>query len=546
MNFDAVLLPPRKEKMVLAGHWTSKTITDYLYDCTAKYPDKIALTSINSEIETEEEFTYQMLDEMTDRIAIGLIKLGIGPGDVVACQLPNWWQFPVLYYACARIGAVLNPLMHILRERELSFMLAHSEAKVVIIPKVFRGFNFETMYIGLHPDLPNLEQVIVVGGSGNNSFEALLSEPKWEKDTQSISKLRDLHLNADDITQLMFTSGTTGEPKGVMHSSNTLFSNLAPYCERLGHSHDEVVLMPMPLAHQVGFIYGIMMPVFLKGQLILMDIWHPKLGAELIARHKCTTTIAATPFLMDLYGQVQSSGTDVSSLNTFICAGAPIPGHAVEQSRATMDTKIISAWGMTELGIATTILPNDPDERSCTTDGCALKGMEVRVVDSGGNPLPHSVEGRLQARGCSVFGGYLKRPQLNGIDGEGWMETGDMATLDKDGYIRICGRSKDIIIRGGENIPVVEIESLLFKHPLITTVAVVGYPDERLGERACAFVSLSEKASLSLNDIISFLMEQKIARQYLPERLEIVDNLPMTASGKVQKFKLREMIKSEV
>jgi cyclohexanecarboxylate-CoA ligase len=545
MEFDAILIPKRRAEMIDKGLWHDKTINDYLDACVAAVPSKTALTAFSVETDSTTSFTYAELATMADRVAVGLAKLGIGRNDVVSCQLPNWWQFTVMYLACSRIGAVMNPLMHIFRERELSFMLAHGQAKAIVIPKMFRGFDYEAMLEGLRGDMGHLEHVIVIGGEGANSFDALLSGPEWEKEPDAQAILTGNRPRPDDVTQLIYTSGTTGEPKGAMHSANTLFSNIVPYKDRLGLGVDDVVLMASPMAHQTGFMYGLMMPVLLQGGAVLLDVWQPATAASLIAEHGCSFTMASTPFLSDLATEVESSGADASSLKIFLCAGAPIPGPVVERASRGLGAKIISAWGMTENGAVTTALPQDADERSVNTDGCPLPGMEVRTVDGDGKPVAVGAEGRLQVRGCSNFGGYLNRPQLNATDEDGWFETGDMAYIDDKGYIRICGRSKDIIIRGAENIPVVEIEGLLYKHPAIATVAIVGYPDERLGERACAFVTLAPGQSLTFEEMVAFLVEQKVAKQYLPERLEIRDAMPTTASGKIQKFKLRDMLASE-
>jgi len=226
-----------------------------------------------------------------------------------------------------------------------------------------------------------------------------------------------------------------------------------------------------------------------------------------------------------------------------LCAGAPIPGALVEQARKVLGTKIVSAWGMTENGAVTTILPEDDDERAFTTDGCALRGVEVKVIDETGRSLAAGESGRLVVRACSNFGGYLKRPQWNATDADGWFDTGDLARMDKDGYIRISGRSKDVIIRGGENIPVFEVEALLYKHPAVAQVAIVSYPDERLGERACAIVVPKAGQSLNFDGMLEFLKAQKLALQYMPERLIVRDAMPATPSGKIQKFKLREMVR---
>ncbi|MBH2010486.1 MAG: cyclohexanecarboxylate-CoA ligase [Xanthomonadaceae bacterium] len=543
MEFDPVLIAPRRAQSVAQGFWHDRTINDELDACVASCPDKLALTAMRAESGATTRFTYRELATMADRVAVGLTRLGVGQSDVVACQLPNWWQFTVTYLACSRIGAVMNPLMHIFRERELSFMLKHGEARVLIVPKVFRGFDFEQMVTALQPSLPELKHLVVVDGSGANSFEALLSGPAWEDATDAQDILTRHRPGPDDVTQLIYTSGTTGEPKGVMHTANTTMANIIPYAERLRLGADDVVLMASPMAHQTGFMYGLMMPIMLRASAVLLDIWEPLKAIDLIRAEGATFTMASTPFLTDLARTVAESGKAVPTLRTFLCAGAPIPGALVEQARRVLGTKIVSAWGMTENGAVTLINLDDDDERAFTTDGCPLPGVELKVVDGDGSALPAGQAGRLLVRACSNFGGYLKRPQLNATDADGWFDTGDLAQLDAQGYVRITGRSKDVIIRGGENIPVVEIEYLLYRHPAIAMAAIVAYPDERLGERACAVVVPKPGQSIDLPSIVEFLKSQKVAVQYMPERLIVRDAMPSTPTGKIQKFKLRDMLR---
>ncbi|GAB2481493.1 hypothetical protein GCM10027082_35440 [Comamonas humi] len=545
MPFDAILLPPRRARLVAQGLWHDRTINDYLDAAAVACPERQALTALRVETGEERRFSYRELARMADRIAVGLARLGVGPGDVVACQLPNWWQFSLSYLACSRIGAVMSPLMHIFRERELSFMLQHAEAKVLIAPRTFRGFDFEAMATGLQASLPALRQVVIVDGQGANSFEALLSGPAWEDEPDAQAILSHHRPGPDDVTQLIYTSGTTGEPKGVMHSANTLFANILPYAQRLGLGADDVVLMASPMAHQTGFMYGLMMPIALQAGAVLQDIWEPRQAIALMQRERASFTMASTPFLTDLARTVAETGQAVPTLRTFLCAGAPIPGPLVEQARAALGAKIISAWGMTENGAVATTLPGDDDERAVHTDGRPLPGVELKVVDADGQPLPAGASGRLLLRSCSNFGGYLKRPQLNATDANDWFDTGDLARLDERGYVRITGRSKDVIIRGGENIPVVEIETLLYQHPAIAMAAIVAYPDERLGERACAVVVPRPGQQVDLASITDFLKARKVALQYIPERLLVRDALPTTPAGKLQKFRLRELLLQE-
>ena len=543
MEFDPVLIAPRQARMEEAGYWFNLNLTQLLEDAKNKVPDQTALVSYSVERGQQREFSYTQLWDMVNRVAIGLQKLGVVEHDVVACQLPNCWQFTVLYAACSRIGAVFNPLMPIFRERELEFMLGHGQAKVFVVPQIFRNFDHAGLAQQLQRKLSSLEHVIVVDGL-ENSFDQRLVE--HQPTSQQLQALDQYQLAPNQVTQLIFTSGTTGEPKGVMHTSNTLFANIIPYAQRLGLNAQDVVLMASPMAHQTGFMYGLLMPIQLQAKVVLQDIWDVAQAVKLIEQQQVSFTMASTPFLNDLSSYVaEHSEVKVDSLKSFLCAGAPIPGPLVQKARENLHIQVISAWGMTECGAVTMTYPTDPEERAYNTDGIALPGVEIKIVDRYGQEKPVGTAGRLLIRTCSNFAGYLKRPHLNDTDAQDWFDTGDIAYQDDEGYIRICGRKKDVIIRGGENIPVAEIESLLYQHPKIATVALVAYPDERLGERACAIVKLKDpQQQIDLAEMIDFLQQHHLAKQYLPERLEVWDQIPMTPSGKIQKFKLRELLAS--
>jgi len=535
MEYDRDRLAQRRPAMREAGFWRDETLLHHLRNALAATPDKLAVVAIRSETGTERRFTYRQLDDAASRVAGSLRALGVVRGDVVSFQLPNWWEFSVLHLACLKLGAVSNPLMVIFRERELRFMLALAESKVLVVPHRFRGFDYPAMAENLRPHVPSLRHVRVVGGTGADCFDTLL---------QGEPLAVDADLLPDDVIQVLYTSGTTGEPKGVMHTSNTMLSNLVPFAERLGLGAADVIHMPSPLAHQLGFMYGIVLPVMLGATAVLQDIFAAPEMSRQIREERATFTMGATPFLNDLTEYVEKTGEVTPSLRVFVSAGAPIPRALVSRARKALGAVIVSAWGMSENGAVTTTKLDDPEEKTTSTDGVALPGMSVRVVDPDNQPVPAGTEGLLQARGCSNFVGYLKRPDLANTDEDGWFDTGDIARMDSDGYIRIAGRAKDIIIRGGENIPVVEVENLLYRHPAIAEVAIVGFPDERLGERACAYVRLRDGAVFSFADMVAHLQAQQMARQYIPERLEIVTDLPRTPSGKIQKFRLRSMAKA--
>ena len=543
MRFDPILPLERADAMKSAGFWPGRLITDYLDEALAACPDKVALVDFNSMTGRGTTLSYRHLHRLATHAALGLARLGVERDDVVSLQLPNWWEFTVLSLACVRIGAVVNPLMPIFRHREVTFMLEFAESKVVIVPREFRGFDYPAMIAEVRGDLPALRHVLVVEGHPEGSFEAALLVPRHEDEADPAALFGARRPAPDDVTEVQYTSGTTGEPKGVMHTANTLCSNLEVCIRHIGLSGEDVVLMASPLAHQTGFLYGVMMPIVLKAKAVLQDIWDPEVAARRIQDEGVTFTMASTPFLSDLTDSPAAERYDTGSLRIFLTAGAPIPRVLVHRATERLQISVVSAWGMTENGIVTCTRPADPPDKVFQTDGLPVPGMEVRVVDEGDSPLETGQEGRIQVRGMSNFVGYLKRPELYAADGEGWFETGDLARMDGDGYLRITGRAKDLIIRGGENIPVVEVEGALYRHPAVQDVAVVGMPDPRLGERGCAFVVPRPGQSLSLPEMVAFLEKERMAKQYFPERLEILAEMPRTASGKIQKFRLREIAK---
>jgi cyclohexanecarboxylate-CoA ligase len=515
------------------GYWLDKTVDQLLTEAVVKAPDKVAIVADRADREQAPRLTYKELERLADRAASSLLRLGVGRGDVVTVQLPNWWEFVVTAFACSKIGAVMNPVMPILRERELVYILNFCQAKVFIVPKTYRGFDYAAMAQGMRCDLPDLKHVIVVDGEGEGSFERTLLASEAGQLPSG--------LGPDDMAVLMFTSGTTGEPKGVMHTSNSLIACCKALSGRFGLASSDVLLVASPVGHMTGYAAIVLLSVYLGGTMILQDVWEAKHGVSLMAREGVTYTAASTPFLSDICEAVKAGAPHPLSLRSFLCGGAPIPSVLIERAANELGLRVCSLWGMTEALSGTLTEPSRAAEKSASTDGRPQDGMEVRIVDLEGRPVPAGQSGRLLVRGAQMFKGYYKRPELQTFDSEGWFDSGDLAYTDDDGYIRISGRVKDILIRGGENVPIVEIENLLYKHPAVAAVAVVGFPDARLGERGCAFIVPRPGSSIDLATVQAYLREAKMAKQFWPERVEVVGELPRTASGKIQKFKLKEV-----
>jgi cyclohexanecarboxylate-CoA ligase len=522
-----------------AGFWRNELLEDCLDRWATQRPDKTALVDARS------RYTWAALARAVERVAYGLRAHGVEPGSVVSCQLPNWNECALLFLAAARLGATINPIPPTYRASELRFMLGLLESRVVVVPETFRGFRYTDMLAGLRSDLPRLAHVFVTRGEPGPGMRAWaeLVDTAWE------ARAGRGGLPGSDpnrVYEVVFTSGTTGEPKGVMHTPNTTLSTIASLIERLAFSERDVILMSSTLGHQTGYLYGYCLNVLLGATSVWLDVWNPGEAARLIEAERVTFTMGATPFLQDL--TYSPTRHDLSSLRVFISAGASIPRQLVKDARERLGCAISAGWGMTENGLVTCNGLRDPEAKVVGTDGLPLPGMTLRVVDADERDVPPGVEGDLLVSGPAQFVGYFKRPEFTreGHTADGWFKTGDRATLDADGYLAITGRSKDVIIRGGENIPVAEVENLLFAHPKVAGVAIVAMPDPRLQERACAFVIPKPGESLSLSELVSYLDAQQLSRQKFPERLEIVSEFPMTPSGKIQKYRLRQIIKDKV
>jgi cyclohexanecarboxylate-CoA ligase len=542
MTNDKQTLAARGIAMRKAGFWLDQTMDDFLEQALRAFPEKEALVAYRVDREQPVRLTYRQLCDMVGRAAASLRAMGVVRGDVVSVQLPNWWEFVVTTLACGRIGAVMNPLMHIFRERELGYMLDFAQSKVLIVPQMFRGFDFSVMAETLKTQLPRLRHVVVVNGEGETGFErAMLSGTEVVPATQDRSAIA---AHGDDMAVLMFTSGTTGSPKGVMHSHNTLIACMNALSGRFGLNCDDVFLASTPVGHMTGFVAVVLIGLRQGGTVVLQDVWDGKQGVAIMAREKVTYFAASTPFLNDICDVVAAGAPRPEHLRSFLCGGAPIPPVLIERAKRETNISVCSLWGMTEVLSGTLTEPARAADKSSSTDGRPLEGMDVLIADESGREMPVGQVGRLLVRGAQMFLGYFKQPDIPTFDKDGWFDSGDLAYRDAEGYIRISGRTKDVLIRGGENIPVVEIEGLLCKHPAVSAAAVVGYPDERLGERACAFVVLREDQEFNLALLQAHLAQCKVAKQYWPERVEVISQLPATPTGKVQKFRLKDVARS--
>lgn len=514
--------------------WDDRLLDSYLDDAVAVAPDRCAI------VDGPQRLTYRDLDERVAAAAGLLSRAGIAKGDVVSFQLPNWWEAFVIHFAAIRIGAISNPLMPIMRERELGFMLAQSGSRILFVPETYRGFAHRQMAEGLQADLPRLEHVIAVRGpESDTSFAHLLGQ--GPSDHPVVGR------HADDPVLLLFTSGTESEPKGAVHSHNTLGYEDRSIIEHFDLGADDVVFMPSPVAHITGVLYGFHLATFLASTVVFQDRWDPAVALETIERERCSFVLAATPFLQGLVDEVARSPRDTSSLRTFSCGGADVPPQLIRLATERLGCIAARVYGSTEFPTLSAGRGQDALDRRAETDGRVIGAAEVRITDEDGRPAAAGVTGDIYVRGPEAFLGYLDVARTKAsVDADGWFGTGDRARIDADGYIAIAGRTKDIIVRGGENISAKEVEDLIFEHPDVQEVAIVAMSDPVLVEKACAVVVPTPGAVVDLDVLVAHLTAMRIARQKLPERVEIVSELPKTPSGKVQKFRLREYVAERI
>ncbi len=501
-------------------------------------PDKPAVIDLSVPFGV---LTYGELARLADQTARQLRMGGVGEGTVVAYQLPNWWEFAVLTLALWCIDALPAPILPGLDVREVERILNLADAALWITPKRFRGRDWTAMFATVSERIPHLRGVKML----DHIDPARRADGLWAPETGHLSKSLPIHWgSATRPAQLLFTSGTTGEPKGVLHTHESLGRALERHTEQFPLTSADVIFVPSPMAHQTGFLYGMLLAWHLGASAVYLDHWHPETASAAIRRHGVTFVQAALPFLVDL------ARLEVPPrVPLFVATGSSVPGTLLSEMAPRLSGRVVKAWGSTETGLATSGRLQDLVARGWTSDGGPMPGAFIRVQDSQNRPLAAGEVGKLWVKTDSMFSTYWKHPEWRrqAVNAEGFFDTGDLATRDEEGYIAIAGREKDVVNRGGEKIPVGDLEALLYQCPGVADVAVVAMPDARLGERACAVVvPYPHVGDLTLNVLTDFLAGKRLSKVYWPERLELVDELPRTASGKVQKFKLRQLVRDRL
>ncbi|EMV60056.1 short-chain-fatty-acid--CoA ligase [Escherichia coli 2872000] len=517
------------------GLWGDASLADYWQQTARAMPDKIAVVDNHGA-----SYTYSALDHAASCLANWMLAKGIESGDRIAFQLPGWCEFTVIYLACLKIGAVSVPLLPSWREAELVWVLNKCQAKMFFAPTLFKQTRPVDLILPLQNQLPQLQQIVGVDKLAPATSSLSLSQ--IIADNTSLTTAITTH--GDELAAVLFTSGTEGLPKGVMLTHNNILASERAYYARLNLTWQDVFMMPAPLGHATGFLHGVTAPFLIGARSVLLDIFPPDACLALLEQQRCTCMLGATPFVYDLLNVLEKQPADLSALRFFLCGGTTIPKKVARECQQR-GIKLLSVYGSTESSPHAVVNLDDPLSRFMHTDGYAAAGVEIKVVDDARKTLPPGCEGEEASRGPNVFMGYFDEPELTAraLDEEGWYYSGDLCRMDEAGYIKITGRKKDIIVRGGENISSREVEDILLQHPKIHDACVVAMSDERLGERSCAYVVLkAPHHSLSLEEVVAFFSRKRVAKYKYPEHIVVIEKLPRTTSGKIQKFLLRKDI----
>ncbi|EON7296418.1 medium-chain fatty-acid--CoA ligase [Escherichia coli] len=517
------------------GLWGDASLADYWQQTARAMPDKIAVVDNHGA-----SYNYSALDHAASCLANWMLAKGIESGDRIAFQLPGWCEFTVIYLACLKIGAVSVPLLPSWREAELVWVLNKCQAKMFFAPTLFKQTRPVDLILPLQNQLPQLQQIVGVDKLAPATSSLSLSQIIADNTPLTTA----ITTHGDELAAVLFTSGTEGLPKGVMLTHNNILASKRAYCARLNLTWQDVFMMPAPLGHATGFLHGVTAPFLIGARSVLLDIFTPDACLALLEQQRCTCMLGATPFVYDLLNVLEKQPADLSALRFFLCGGTTIPKKVARECQQ-LGIKLLSVYGSTESSPHAVVNLDDPLSRFMHTDGYAAAGVEIKVVDDARKTLPPGCEGEEASRGPNVFMGYFDEPELTAraLDEEGWYYSGDLCRMDEAGYIKITGRKKDIIVRGGENISSREVEDILLQHPKIHDACVVAMPDERLGERSCAYVVLkAPHHSLSLEEVVAFFSRKRVAKYKYPEHIVVIEKLPRTASGKIQKFLLRKDI----
>ncbi len=513
-----------------------ETIGANLERTAARVPESEGLVSCHQGV----RFTWAELNSAVDRLARGLLGFDLEKGDRLGVWSPNRCEWALTQYATAKLGVILVNINPAYRTSELEYALRQSGCRVLVAAPEFKGADYRAMVEEVRDGLPALEQVVFFDSP---EWDSLAGGERGPDETELRARMDELDF--DDPINIQYTSGTTGRPKGATLTHHNILNNALLLSDALGYTEADRVCIPVPLYHCFGMVIG-NLACTLSGACIVYPeaAFDPLATLDAMATERCTSVYGVPTMFIAELGHPRFSEFDLSSLRTGIMAGSPCPIEVMRRVGSEMGIEEMTiAFGMTETSPASTVVrPDDTLEHRCETVGQAMPHTEIKIVDPvSERTVARGESGEFRTRGYLVMSGYWDEPErtAEAIDSAGWMHTGDLATMDEDGYVRIVGRIKDMIIRGGENVYPREIEEFLYGHPAVADVQVVGVPDERLGEEVMAWVIAREGATVDEDELREYC-RGKIARYKIPRYVASCGEFPMTVTGKIQKHKLRD------
>jgi fatty-acyl-CoA synthase len=512
-------------------------------------PDGLALVSRHQGV----RLTWRELDGLADDLARGLLAGGIAQGDRVGIWSPTCVEWTQLQMAAGRIGAILVNVNPAYRPGELSYALSQSGVRLLVTAARFKTSDYLAMLAEVRPNLPALERVAVIGEEAAGAADCTFADVVAAGADVELQAVRDAEalLDPDDPINIQYTSGTTGSPKGATLTHHNILNNAFSMADVLGYSEADRVCIPVPLYHCFGMGIGSLGCVTSGATMVYPgEAFEPEATLDAIAEESCTSIYGVPTMFIAMLASPRFAERDLRSLRTGMMAGAPCPVEVMKRVVNEMHAaEMTIGYGMTETSPVSTMTRRGDDlERRTSTVGTALPHVEVKVIDPvNGAMVPTGTPGELCDRGYLVMAGYWDNPEAtaDAIDAAGWMHTGDLAVMDREGYVNIVGRAKDMVIRGGENIYPREIEEVLFQHPGLAAAQVIGVPDERMGEELMAWVTLEEGQRVTDDELRAFCRE-RLAHFKVPRYWKFVGDFPLTVTGKVQKFKMREIAVSEL
>ncbi len=516
------------------------TLSDFLRFAAETNPDRIAM------FYEERVMTYSQLDALASKFASGLLKMGIKKGDRVGLYMPNYPEWVIAFFGIARMGGIIVPMNTRYKTKEVDFIMNNSEATGLIMTSDFLGIDYVDVLDGLRGKVPNLKNIIVFGekmGEGMDTFNSVL---ELGKDFETDEKLKEIEssIQQDDVVFILYTSGTTGEPKGAMLTNLNISKNAEQVADVMGQEVKDVALIVVPFFHCFGCVIGISASVSASSGMVPMPAYNAE-EALMYADMFDISIVHGVPTMFIGYLEaLKKRDYRLGSVRTGVMAGAPCPVEIMKGASEKMGANIVIAYGLTEASPVITMTSlNDSIKDRVETVGRALPDQEVRIVDDNNQPVPAGETGELVSRGYNVMPGYFKKDKetKEAIDEDKWLHSGDLATMDERGYIRIVGRKKDMYICGGFNVYPREIEEFLFKLNAVENVAVLGVPDKKFGEVGMAVIKVANgEERVTKEEIINYC-KVNLANFKVPRYIWFIDEYPMTQSGKIQKFKLRDM-----